>query len=64
LRIHWNTIPTAKQLKYFGSIIQDNCLSDLETEKEFFETRRIIGTLNSVMWNINMFHSTNLLIYK
>jgi hypothetical protein len=32
-----NTIPTVKQFKYFGSIIQENDSSDLETEKGFMK---------------------------
>jgi hypothetical protein len=39
-QITWNTIPAVKQSKYFGSIIQENGLSDLETEKNWISGTR------------------------
>jgi hypothetical protein len=47
LQINGNTIPTVKQLKYWGSIVQENGSSDLEIEKNISETRRVISMLNS-----------------
>jgi hypothetical protein len=64
LQINGNTIPTVKQFKYLGSIVQENGSSDLEIDKRISETRRVISMLNSVLWNRNIFHSTKLLIYK
>jgi hypothetical protein len=64
LQINGNTIPTVKQFKYLGSIVQENDSSDLEIEKRISETRRVISMLNSVLWNRNILHSTKLLIYK
>jgi hypothetical protein len=64
LKIDGNTIPTVKQFKYFGSIVQKNGPFDHEIEKSISETRRVISILNSVLWNTNILHSTKLLIYK
>jgi hypothetical protein len=64
LKINGNTIPTVKQLKYLGSIVQENGSSDLEIDKRISETRRVISMLNSVSWNRNILHSTKILIYK
>jgi hypothetical protein len=47
-----------------GSIVQENGSSDLEIETRISETRRVITTLYSVLWNINILHPTKLLIYK
>jgi hypothetical protein len=35
----------------------------LKLEKRISETRRVISTLNSVLWNRNILHSTKLSIY-
>jgi hypothetical protein len=44
LQVNGNIIPTVKQFKYLGSIVQDNGLSDLEIEKKkICETRRVIS---------------------
>jgi hypothetical protein len=64
LQINGNTIPTVKQFKYLGSIVQENGSSVLEVEKRIGETRRVNSMLNSVPWNRNILHSTKLLIYK
>jgi hypothetical protein len=64
LQINGNTIPTVKQFKYLGSIVQENGSSELEIDKRISETRRDISMLNSVLWNRNILHSTKLLIYK
>jgi hypothetical protein len=47
-----------------GSIFQENGSTDLEIEKRIGETRRVLSMLNSVLWNRNILHSTNLLIYN
>jgi hypothetical protein len=44
LQFHGNIIPTVKQFKYLGSIVQDNGSSGLETEKRISETRRVISS--------------------
>jgi hypothetical protein len=64
--IFWDvSMSTLKQLKYFGSTIQENGSFDLEIEKKNgSETRRVISKLNLVSWNTNILHSMKLLIYK
>jgi phage gp16-like protein len=59
-----NTIPTVKRFKYLGSKVQENDSYDLDTEERISETRKVISMLNSVLWNRNSLHSTNLLICK
>jgi hypothetical protein len=46
LQVNRNIIPTVKQFKYLGSIVQDNGSYDLEIEKRISETRRVISMLN------------------
>jgi hypothetical protein len=55
LQINGNTIPTVKQFKCLGSIVQENGSSDLEINKRIRETRRVISMLNSVLWNRNIY---------
>jgi hypothetical protein len=43
LQVNGHIIPTVKQFKYLGSIVQDNGSSDLEIEKRISETRRVIS---------------------
>jgi hypothetical protein len=44
LQVNDNIIPTVKQFKYLGSIVQDNGSSDHEIEKRISETRRVISS--------------------
>jgi hypothetical protein len=54
-------ILTVKQFKYLGSVVQENCSSDIEIEKVWL-TKKIMKMLNSVLWNINILLSTKVLI--
>jgi hypothetical protein len=48
LQINGNTLPTVKQFKYLGSIIQENGSSGVEIKKRVVQQ-------NSVLWNRNIF---------
>jgi hypothetical protein len=64
LQIDGNTIPAVKLFTYLRSVVQENGSSDLEIGKRISEIRRVISMPNSVLWNRNILHSTNRLIYK
>jgi hypothetical protein len=64
LQVNGNIIPTEKQFKYLGSIVQDNGSSDLEIEKRISEIRRVISMLNSILWSRNSLHGTKLTVYN
>jgi hypothetical protein len=65
LQVSGNKIPTVKQVKYLGSIVEENGSSDLEIEKKrIIEARKFIDLLNSVLWNRNILPSTKVFIYK
>jgi hypothetical protein len=50
-----NTIPSAKQFRYLGSIIQENGSSELDIKKKKInETKRDVSMLNLILWNRNI----------
>ena len=45
---------TVKAFKYLGSILEQDGLSAMEIKKRISDTRKIIGILNSILWNRNI----------
>jgi hypothetical protein len=57
-------IKAVNKFKYLGSILEATGETTLETEKRISGGRRVIGTLNSVLWSRTILHKTKKLMYQ